>query len=437
MSEDDQPGDNEEYLAEDEAETLMGLWDCVHCGATGIRGDVYSCADGCGAKRPDDIQFYLPENAEKITDEAGLAAAEAGPDWQCAFCEAWNPGVKRQCPGCGASLEDSERKQKEKLYDGEAVPRSSADAEALKDEALEERARQRIEQGMREGGISAGGSKGGAGKTIVLAVLGVIGLFVVGCCLLTALFSGPRERAGTVVGHRWQRSLKTEEYKTVSTGGWSAPQGAYEVSKESRVHHQEKVLVRTETRYRSEQYTVQQGTRSESYTERVKTGTKRVRSGYATKSLGNGRFKKIPKYKNVSVYKNVQRTRQVPNMVTRTRQVPEQVPIYREEPRYQDYYQYKIDTWTPGPLLREQGENREAVWPEFEASFDAASAPKLGMTRAGAKAAEYTILVRDEDGARHPLKVGEARWLSLREGDTVTLVLENGQVRGLKPPEKP
>ena len=48
-----------------EGEILLGLWDCSSCQTKGVRGDVYQCSV-CGAPRPDDVEFYLPENAEVL-----------------------------------------------------------------------------------------------------------------------------------------------------------------------------------------------------------------------------------------------------------------------------------------------------------------------------------------------------------------------------------
>ena len=65
------------------SDILMGRWDCDACGHKGILGDQYSCSS-CGSGRPEDVKFYLPSDAEVVEDAAGIAAAEAGSDWQCA-----------------------------------------------------------------------------------------------------------------------------------------------------------------------------------------------------------------------------------------------------------------------------------------------------------------------------------------------------------------
>ena len=49
----------------------IGRWDCDSCGKRGVHGDSYSC-DRCGAGHPEDVEFYLTDDAEIVTDEAGI-----------------------------------------------------------------------------------------------------------------------------------------------------------------------------------------------------------------------------------------------------------------------------------------------------------------------------------------------------------------------------
>ena len=46
-----------------------GKWDCKTCGQKGNRGPNTYCG-ACGSPRPDNVEFYLPDNAEEITDQA-------------------------------------------------------------------------------------------------------------------------------------------------------------------------------------------------------------------------------------------------------------------------------------------------------------------------------------------------------------------------------
>ncbi|HEX8246476.1 MAG TPA: hypothetical protein VF541_23430, partial [Longimicrobium sp.] len=59
-----------------------GRWDCPSCGSEAQLGRHVYCT-GCGAPRPEEVQFYLPEDAEAVTDAGQLAQANAGADWVC------------------------------------------------------------------------------------------------------------------------------------------------------------------------------------------------------------------------------------------------------------------------------------------------------------------------------------------------------------------
>ncbi len=119
---------DEQHAHHDHGEILMGRWDCGSCGARRLRGDAYQCAS-CGAPRPADVKFYLPSEAEVISDREGIRAATAGADWQCAFCDSWMPATDAVCRNCQATLAESERRQKTNIYRAEQVPRTSQEAD--------------------------------------------------------------------------------------------------------------------------------------------------------------------------------------------------------------------------------------------------------------------------------------------------------------------
>ncbi len=140
-----------------------------------------------------------------------------------------------------------------------------------------------------------------------------------------------RAPAVSVVAHAWNVQLKIEECTAKKGEGWNHPSNAFDVRSEQHVHHHEKVLDHVETLYRTETYRAQDGYDTETYTERVSAGTRQVQDGYTVEDLGNGRFRRTPKYRTETVYKNVTKTRQKPRMVTKTRQVPYQKNVYRQD----------------------------------------------------------------------------------------------------------
>lgn len=88
-----------------------GLWDCPNCETTS-KGSEMTCS-GCGTTRPEDVKFYLPEGAQALTEEADIAAAKAGPDWVCGYCDTSNASTASKCKQCAAErAEGTAREQK-------------------------------------------------------------------------------------------------------------------------------------------------------------------------------------------------------------------------------------------------------------------------------------------------------------------------------------
>src|SRR3989344_3085804 len=79
-----------------------GRWDCESCGKVGNLGRNRTC-ESCGKPRPENVKFYLPENAPAVTDPELLKQAEAGADWYCLHCDAGNSNADTTCKQCGAA----------------------------------------------------------------------------------------------------------------------------------------------------------------------------------------------------------------------------------------------------------------------------------------------------------------------------------------------
>jgi hypothetical protein len=402
----------------------MGRWDCSSCGTKGVLGDQYSCS-GCAAPRPDDVEFYLPGDAEVITDEAGVAAAEAGADWQCEYCDSWLPATVDSCTRCsGGEIADAKKQETKDYASRAAVPVARAIPVA--------RAVPVVRTVSAGGGSAAGALDGTAeggsksGKSCLGACLA--GVVLIAGCLVASLFV---DTTVVVGGHSWERTHEVEVLRTVGGGGWEVPDGAFDVASEQKVSRYDKVYVRTETRSRTEAYTERDGTRPEKYservsdgyseeryTERVKSGSKRVKAG--VKNLGNGRFKQlyknVPTYKKVSKtrrkprFKTVWKTRQVPRYVKKTRQVPYEEKIYRKDPVYQTYYTYRITRWIKDEPVVLRGAGTTPRWPERNEGEDRRVVRERGVYRVtfardGKPVALYSM---DED-----------RWRGFEVGQTI------------------
>ena len=449
-----------------DGEYLMGRWDCGSCGATGQRGDVYQCT-GCGAPRPDDVEFYLPEEDEVIHDADEIGKAEAGPDWQCAFCESWVPATHDSCISCNASLADSKRRQQTGEY---VTPDASPEADN------ESPVGRTYEDLSIQGAKSSGMPTKAILVLVTLCVIGVAGFSVHRSNLRKAFenrvklqqavvedaqleFSQARQelqvvksrltqaqqqlskgqheleqatrRVGTlqanlvafqqavpvtVASHRWTVKVDLQQCRAKPGEGWTRPADAFDVTSEQRVHHHEKVLDRVDTLFRTETYREQDGFTTERYTERVKTGTRRVQSGTTRKSLGNGRFKSEPKYRNEPVYKTVTKTRQKPRMVTRTRQVPYKKEVYRDEPVLKPWYKYKTRVWGQAPSLTR---SEEGMAPMDPSGTPAANTnEEVGAMRVSNRTVSYHLVVRNtqQPDKNDQVTLSQAKWKEFGNG---------------------
>lgn len=397
-----QPDDVELYPPEGapEEKILLGLWDCTSCEGKGIPGDAYSCPD-CGAGRPEDVEFYRPDDAQEITSAKGKAAAEAGADWQCEYCDQWVAAVLETCPSCaGGDIASGERQEvKEEVIDTEALhaaalAASEAAAKASADATAALHAAQPAQPASNDSS-----SSGGSGLGCVLIAL-LIGAFF--CC---AAFMGGSSPVGvSVTGHSWKRVQAVQVHEVVEQSGWDKPDDAFDVQEERKVHHVDQVKTGTRTV-------------TKTVTEKVKVGEERYKAGVKRKDLGNGRFKEVPVYKKRAIYE------------TQTKQVPTEEPIYKEVKRYQTHFRYKVKRWVAGPARERSGEGLDAQWPDASVS-----GPEQ---RLGEKSAVYRVRLRaTEGGATYTFECSEERWRSLEVGSVWEAVFSDGKVSDLRPVSK-
>ena len=85
-----------------EQKRIEGRWDCVFCGARGIKARFSTCP-GCGKPRGIDTIFYLPDNPmESVLTEEEVAKTTNRPDWLCEYCDHYNRSDAVVCEKCGA-----------------------------------------------------------------------------------------------------------------------------------------------------------------------------------------------------------------------------------------------------------------------------------------------------------------------------------------------
>ena len=251
----------------------VGRWDCKQCGNIGNLGPKTRC-EKCGAPRPENVEFYLTDDAQIVENTALINEAKSGTNWVCSYCGGHNKATQSICQSCGNDRDanDGDKSLKEKIhyFNKKTKPKS---------------------QGFKLG-------KGF--KRFLIALGSFVILFII-----LAQFTTDVEL--TVTGFKWDRSYEIEEYKRVIEEDWQLPQDAEKLDAFRAIHHYDQVPDGTETRTRTVQKQVG--------TEQVKVGQK---------DLGNGYFEDI--YEERPVYEEVEETYEA----TKYRQVP----VYKTKYKY-------------------------------------------------------------------------------------------------------
>lgn len=345
--------------------TREGRWDCPSCGKVGQRGRSVNCVE-CGAPRPDDIRFYLPEDAEAVTDAARLSEANAGADWICEHCGGSARASQRQCPGCGAPRGESAAREV-KEYALADIPRTGEpDPPRPPSAAKPLRARQPR-----------------MGRNIFVVLLLTIGGWF-------GWSNRTRHVEGMVVSKQWERTVQVEAYRTVRDEGWELPPGARRIRSYRAIRDYRQVLDHHETRTRQ-------------VSERVQTGTRTYTCGSIDR--GNGYFE--------------DKTCTEPEYETRYHTETYQEPVYRREPVYDTKYEYRVKRWVPDTLLAVRGATTQPTWPPVSAD---------DTTREGEKKSRYRVTFT-ADQKTYTSDVPLDQFNRVRVGDQVPLLLRGGVVR--------
>ena len=334
--------------------TYEGAWDCPNCGRKRNRGPDKHCG-GCGVPRSPEVPFYLPEDAREVTEEAELARAQAGPDWTCAYCQGDNPATDAFCVNCGAGRDGSKPREVIEHRPPAAPAKQSKEPRALR------------------------------------GCLGCLAAFAF-FCLFLMWATAPRKADLKVLAHLWQRTIQTEVLGDVDESAWEGevPPGARIRERRRELHHTERIQTGVQTRTRE-------------VSERVQSGTRRVKVGRRDK--GNGYFEDI--YEERPEYKTVKRTERY------------QEPVYREEPVYRTKVYYTIKKWAQSAPVEATGVGLDPRWPEFRAS---------GEKREKARIEVYTLSLQDQEKKSYTYTAkNEQEWRSFKDGETY-----HGKVSGDK-----
>lgn len=347
--------------------TYEGKWRCLRCSAVNL-GRNAGCLT-CGVKRNEDVEFFLDDNAEIVSDENFLNQANAGADWICLYCESNNRASEIKCAGCGSS-----RTEKNKQLVEETRGIGDWSETAQKNYRSQTPAPVQPPKPFFSRNLVKFGLLG----------IGAFGfIFVALFALLIFISTRTYDTEVEISGLDWKRSIAIEEFKTVTETAWEGevPPNAKVQSNERALHHTDKVP---------------NGTRTvpETYSEQVSDGTERYVCGRINKK--NGYFE--DKYCTRTKYKTVTKTRNK----TET--------IYRDVPVYKTRYTYLIDKWVSIGEKTTSGEDFDPKWANIK--IDNIRLRESGRTES------YNLMCKElgGDNKLHKMEVAGDKWNLFQNG---------------------
>lgn len=349
-----------------------GRWLCPYCGAENL-GRFEDCngygSDGCGAGRPKNVKFYLPENSPVVTDPELIADAESGADWHCSHCDSGNKGAINgrkvlKCVHCANARDASDHTHNVKTYSARAVPRSDADTKPA-----------------RPNRRPTPSSRPTASKTSFLPVLAILSGLALALFAAWYLFFSTTETALTITSKSWERVVNIQQMTVVEDEGWDVPIGGRTTDTRKKYFKTIDEVVGHETKYRD-----------------GKEGTGRYREYDCgkRKDLGNGYFENDPCKEEIM--KDVK--------------IPYEVEITRPKKIYETWYTYEYDQWNTIQSMTTSGGDTTPHW------HDALLLDQPTDHRAVKGSQTYTVQLMGPDG---PItrNISQSVWERQEENSTV------------------
>ena len=371
------------------------LWGCVSCNAEN-KGRHKTCT-ACGSPRTEASPEWMPDDISPmaaVKDSALLHRFKAGRDWKCPYCGTSQFRADGTCVQCGSTQGDTSTPNPEWLAGRTKElewDKKVEDPVIARPKPIETKVNP-LEPYLEKVSLPWRG--------LLLALLVTAGV----ATLLYFVFR-TRIVEAKVSEVYWQRTVKVERYQLNADEGWSVPGGALEVKDlGSRIHHYDKVQVGSHKEPYQETYTCGQTCRtvpgSCSTTPRSCVSN---RNGSATCSGGDqvcspSTQSCTPQYCSRTLYRTV--------------------PDYQDQPRYQDWYSWKLWSWTFNRNVSVSG-TTTPQWPSGEQvalgdkeresdrseTFKVKLLSDTPITYSPKSEAEFS---RFHVGATHKLKVGVA-----------------------------
>ena len=415
-------------------------WECPYCNSM-IQGKHRDCPN-CGSPIPNDVKYLMPDNPKVIkalkdgtvilngetnTDEKGIVSEivkpeeeREKPNWLCPACGCQNFDDDDICKGCGhprgsktyfgESWDYDEPRQSETPDD--TVGYCEADTECVKEFHENYDKQSHHEDNSNKFSdikhsilsfVRRNKENIIYGSTITAVVLLVIGFLI-------WLFT-PVDRAATVEGFSWSRSISVEQYTLCHENDWSVPYGGIVTDKREEIHHYDTVIDHYETKSKQVSEQVFDG-----YETETRTVTEQVFDGYDTsyRDLGNGQADVVqtPRYRTETHTEEYQ----VPKYHTEYHTEYYEEPVYKDVPVYKTMYYYDIGRWLYSTSLETQGFDQEPYWYDTDLPTDVEN-PEYGALRQTKRSETYTVHLINDEGEKYTTTFGKYDWSNLLIGD--------------------
>lgn len=403
-------------------EYVLGYWDCKMCGEKHIRGDNQKCTS-CGSPILNETEFYMTEYDKEHPVYVPADKIKRKPNWFCYYCGFQNSEEDLKCYHCSAERSNSfynteectanrENNSVENTTTASTSPVNDtsnvwicsycdnsndintnvcSSCGSMRFESENINSSDKISKGTKFKSSNPEKIIKFALKALLIVAI-IFGITVTSykaICYYNEEFTVNQEV--TEIG--WSRSVEYEIYSKVKKSDWSTPLNAYDITSKEEIRSYKKVLDHYETK--------------------TKTETYREQDGYTYKDLGNGQFKKTPKY------------------VTKTKTVTYQEPVYREEPVYDTKYTYYINEWKYYTTEYTEGNDRNPYYPV--ANLDKEFGNELGNIREGNKTENYYVIAHEtaEDLKKERDEkyfLSYEKWLEYNTGDTFTVQMKRKEI---------
>ncbi len=251
-------------------------WTCPNCGGKNP-GPQKTCG-ACGAPQPEDVQFEQTGREELKTDRQTAAAAAAGADIHCPYCNARNPATAQVCSQCGGDISEGMRRVSGRVVGAYRTeqgpvreiacpncatpnPETNATCSACGASLAAPRAPESKPAPVPAPAAMAGGEKKTRPASRALGAVALVVLLAV-CAFIAFSLLRTDQVSGTVRDVTWESTILVEELRDVTRQAWldEIPAGTQVLACEERYHHTQDQPAANSVEVCGTPYTVDTGT---------------------------------------------------------------------------------------------------------------------------------------------------------------------------------